>query len=206
MSAPLRKHKSAFTLFETLLGLLLIGVIGAGVVSYAWNMLRARDTIATTAERESEWSTLNHLLGNAVLSARARSSRWDLSGSSGSIRVPCEGMSFNPEGRLGYAGALELRFDGNSHSIVGSLNGVTQQIMGRVSAMTFRYWTGHAWEEQFGVTESRGLPGAIEVCVWYQPPDGHAEDPPSDSGKSPPDHWRIFAVPDGGTSGEESAP
>ena len=189
--------RRGFTLIEMLLAIVLVLALSGAVTTFVWGVIASRDRTAEAARRADEWSRLVTLIDGAVLTSCAQGSGGAFGGNGTSVLIPCRVMRLTPDATAGQGGgaALGVSFESGARAIVVTRGAEREEAMSGVGAVSIRYWDGRAWSDSFAASAAGGLPAAVELAVWL---DTASE--PEDSAaapRHPPDHWRVFAIPDG---------
>jgi prepilin-type N-terminal cleavage/methylation domain-containing protein len=188
--------RRGFTLIEVLLALLLILALSGAVASFVWGVIASRERADRSARLTGDWSRLVSLVEGAVLTSCSRGPDGSFGGSGTSIRIPCRVMHLTAESAGDAGAALGLTFEPGARRIVVTRGTLREPVMSGVDAVSIRYWTGRGWSDSFSPSASGGLPAAVEVSVWTDA-DEAATTSGDEPRRSPPDLWRVFAVPDG---------
>jgi prepilin-type N-terminal cleavage/methylation domain-containing protein len=219
--------RRAFTLFEVLVAIGLIGVLAGALAIFVDDLATTGRVVARANERvrgcDALFAAVEGALQTAVADGGARGA--GVSGTSTSLRV----LSSRTEAAGGTARQIsehafaplavtELRDSAGLVSLGRA--GLSTVLPPSVARVRFRYHDGTGWTDAFDSLQAGALPRAVEVSVWFAAPDaagGEAasdrstrddDAPDSEDGMEeelpPADRVRVFAVPD--AAGEEAAP
>ncbi len=222
-------HQPAFTLLELLLAIGLLALLLGAVGQYAFDVLERRQHLASAMQRLRIADTLIDGVEEASLTciASGPNNQPGIRGSSSELRISARSSWFAPEATLGPV-TFACRFDEAPRSLTIERASGEERFDeisdGLVTRVRFRYWNGRSWHADFDSAQT-GLPGAIEVAIWFDPPSANGTGPsepsedsnadPEDGGPSgfddappaemswpAPDRVRVIAIPDGGPEPE----
>jgi prepilin-type N-terminal cleavage/methylation domain-containing protein len=197
--------RSAFTLLEVLVALMLIAAIAAGGFSLFRGAVAAKERLAADSRRALEVATLESVLRQAVLSSEAGSNAGDFAVSSQSMSIPCRvlRLSQGADRRGPYARRFSLFVDDERGTLLAAWDDEpAAAILEGVSSASFRVFDGRTWLEDFSAARDGGLPLAVEISLRWRPktasPRVAAAAPPdaSEVVEGPADVIIAVAVPD----------
>ena len=186
--------RSAFTLLEVLVALMLIAAIAAGGFSLFRGAVAAKERLAADSRRALEVATLESVLRQAVLSSEAGSNAGDFA----VLR-----LSQGADRRRPYARRFSLFFDDERGTLLAAWDDEpAAAILEGVSSASFRVFDGRTWLEDFSAARDGGLPLAVEISLRWRPktasPRVAADAPPdaSEVVEGPADVIIAVAVPE----------
>jgi len=208
-------RRRAFTLFETLLAIVLIVALSTAVFGFLWTLLQRREQLETVGTRgdglAAMWSRLERDL--ATTFAADGSGASGLRGDASNLTVRSRGVGLDP-GRLATeATGSEFIFRAPAGELTGRTipgQGAAAEVLATgLELVRFRYHDGTEWRDSFDSGSVRALPLAVEVSVWFGTGTAAAPATPPDDidlvgvdeGPSrPADRTRIITIPDGPVS------
>ena len=164
-------QRSAFTLLEVLVALMLIAAIAAGGFSLFRGAVATRERLAADSRRALAVATLESVLRQAVLSSEAGSAAGDFAVSSQSISIPCRVLRLSPsaDGRGPHARRFSLFFDDARGEMLAAWDDEpATRILEGVSSASFRAFDGRTWLEDFSAARDGGLPLALEITLRWR--------------------------------------
>lgn len=208
-------RRRAFTLFETLLAIVLIVALSAAVFGFLWTLLQRRSELDRVGTRGDGlavmWSRLERDLATTFAADGAGAA--GLRGSSSSLLVRARGVGLDP-GRLATeATGSEFVFSAAGGELTGrTIPGsaaAPELLADGLELVKFRYHDGAEWRDSFDSGEAGALPLAVEVSVWFG--GGAASQPTAlpddidlvgseDGPTRPADRVRVITIPDGPVS------
>ncbi|MCE7973014.1 MAG: hypothetical protein DYG92_01625 [Leptolyngbya sp. PLA1] len=208
-------RRRAFTLFETLLAIVLIVALSAAVFGFLWTLLERREQLDTVGARgdglAAMWSRLERDLATTFAADGAGGA--GLRGDSSSLRVRARGVGLDPSSRASEATGSEFVFSASTGQLTGRTipgPGATAEVLATgLELVRFRYHDGAEWRESFDSGSARALPLAVEVSVWFGagpaaaravPPDDIDLVGREDGPARPADRTRVITIPDGPVS------
>lgn len=224
-----RSHSAAFTLIEVLAAIGLLVLLAAAVMSFLGVLRDRQRTVGEAYERQRGLALMMERLDAEVMTCFADSGEAQpgISGTESKVTIGSRGVG------LGSLAAEAMRVSSTQFStfeLAGSDLRVTRTEEAGASPMVlnvqgigkvrFRYHDGVEWQTTFDSVQSKGLPMAIEVSVWFASTLSDAEMPQSSEESEgldedvdvevspvevPPDRVRIFAIPDGVKAGNQQA-
>lgn len=214
-------NRRAFTLIEVIIALSLFAVISVGVVAFVRDLRVQQRSLIRSTQQLEESSKLFDLLerGIATCIADAGFAGAGIQGTPASLRVLSREVGLHSAGRHSDLTAIEIRLDAGGKRIMGQLwtpgadmEPPREPIAESIEDLQFRFHDGTEWQTTFDSLARQGLPGAIEVAIWFEddaPPPastGLADSegfgaPPAEASTVPrrqPDRLRIISVHDSG--------
>ena len=198
-------RRSAFTLLEVLVALVLIAAIAAGGFTLFRGAVTARERLAADSRRALEVATLESVLRQAVLSSEAGSSAGDFAVSAQSMSIPCRvlRLSRGGQGQGPYARRFSIFLDDARGALVAAWDDEpATAILEGVRSASFRAFDGRTWLEDFSAARDGGLPLAVEITLRWRMADASSRAPAeasletSESVDGPADAIIAVAVPD----------
>lgn len=208
----IRKSRG-MSLLELMVGLALMAVLIGGVVGFAFNMIERRDRAHAMMRREEGASAAFTILERALATTFAAPQHEGgipgIVGDAGKIRV----LSRNAvPGESSDMGGIEMRWEPGPAGGVLVCSEVSSsgelekpdRIASDVSRFRLRYRTGRAWSDRMD-SSATGLPGLIEVSLWFTQPGPTSGAAEAEESTRLPDRQRLITIPDGpGVWGEGS--
>lgn len=207
--------RRGFTLFETLLAIVLIVALSAAVFGFLWTLLQRREQLETVGARgdglAAMWSRLERDLATTFAADGAGAA--GLRGNASSLTVRSRGVGLDP-GRLATeATGSEFIFSDAGGELTGRTipgPGATAEVLATgLERVRFRYHDGSEWRESFDSGSARALPLAVEVSVWFGSSSAAEPTTPPDDidlvgldvgPARPADRTRVITIPDGPVS------
>lgn len=170
--------RRAFTLFEVLVAIGLIGVLAGALAIFVDDLATTGRVVARANERvrgcDALFAAVEGALQTAVADGGARGA--GVSGTSTSLRV----LSSRTEAAGGTARQIsehafaplavtELRDSAGLVSLGRA--GLSTVLPASVARVRFRYHDGTGWTDAFDSLQAGALPRAVEVSVWFAAPD-----------------------------------
>ena len=229
--------RRGLTLLEVLIALSLGIVLLGSVTTFAWSQLNSRDRILAAANARRSLTLVIDRLEQDLVSVIAGTSDGQpgLRGDRSSIMIHARGLaprwSDNPSTMIGDLHRLNIGFDPFSGRIemirsphqAGSelLEEDPAALPGLIRDLSFRYYDGEQWVEQWDSLREGRLPMAVEIAAWYGQPELNDQDEfDSDFGstmlederlipdsmvselESVPDRRRVILIPDAAVTGD----
>ncbi|MBL9140906.1 MAG: type II secretion system protein [Phycisphaerae bacterium] len=206
------KARRAFTLFEVLVAVGLIGLLAGALAIFVDDLATTRSFVTRTTERarcaDALFSTLETALQTAVTDGGSLGA--GVSGSATSLRVLSSrtdalGSSAAELTRAAFAPLVATEVRSNGGTVMIGRAGAATMLPAPIAAIEFRYFDGEAWADGIDSLQAGRLPVLVEVSVWF---GGAPDSSPSESedehvletGPKPPrppaDRVRRIAVPD----------
>lgn len=185
MRGQLRSSRDsrAFTLFEVMLAIALVVLLGGGMYGFLWNLLGERDALTrASAEAQAADACLERLEADLLCALAGQADGPGIKGLASEIVVLTRGVSvpLRSDERAGAMGDLhgtQIVFDPFAGQLrarrwtgPGAPAGVFEVISAGVERMRLRYFDGRVWRATFDTAEAGELPVAIEAAVWFGPP------------------------------------
>lgn len=176
-SKVMKCHQRGFTLPEAMLSIAIALGLSGAMFGFIWNLMERAEKMhaLTTRQRESDGLVM-HIEEIAQTCIAGDGGSVGFNGSETSLSVLSRGAMFaenmTPEIVSGLIGT-RLEFDSGSGEVRGSRwsggdgPGPHERIVSGVQRVRFRYHDGNEWLTDFDSTARDGLPGAIEISVWY---------------------------------------
>lgn len=173
------KRRRAFTLFEVLVAIGLIGVLAGALALFVEDLATTRSFVTRTTERarsaDAIFGAVETALQTAVVDGGARGA--GISGTETSLRVlssrtDAVGASAAQLSRAAFAPlvATEVRSSGNT--VMVGRSGASTLLPAPIGAIAIRYFDGEGWVDAFDSIQAGCLPMMVEVSVWFNDPDG----------------------------------
>jgi len=198
------RHRRAFTILEVLAALALLGIL----VSL---MVGSMNTVRTRSDWVRDRSARHHEVSVAIdrLSTALRTTMVDAPGVGAGVRgsetqvvVLTRTGSIDPA-MPGDVASFELRADLDDGVIRGGWKpvlgdgDVSAHELGRGVLTRFRYHDGDAWRTSYDSVQSRRLPSAVEISVWFRSSKPELSEPSeSEYPQREPDRRRVLAIAD----------
>lgn len=205
-------RRGAFTLVEALLALALIAMLGGSLMGFLSEVSNRRRAIDRVSRDEEGVEVVSEQLEASLLCAAAGDVGLGpgIKGDANGVRVVTMGVRApRAEDRgkgFGAARVIEFSFDAGAGVIrarrwsPGEATPEMETVVEHVRQARWRYHDGTAWVDSFDSVASKGLPGAVELAIWYGEPKKDEEGERSSKGEQvepAPDHVKVIVVPDG---------
>lgn len=204
--------RSAFTILEVLVALMLIAAIAAGGFSLFRGALATRERLAADSRRALDLSTLESLLRQAALSSEVGSGAGDFAISARSLSIPCRVLrvAHDPDRAGPYARRFSLFFDESQGTLLAAWDDTpASPILHGLASVSFRAFDGRTWVEDFSASRAGVLPLALELSLRWRPPGSPSSSVrPSTDAVEPPegpaDAVIAVAVPDAAADDDDA--
>jgi len=211
-------RRPAFTLFEVLVAIALLGILATSVVTFVWRIVESRERLARSADAIIGTTMVLERIETDLLTSLAGQGETGIQGTADTLLIRSRSVTMilasdqppdmqGTEYRL-VAGAIEARrWSGEAAA------GTFETMATGIERIRFRFHDGEEWQDSFDSARAGGLPVAIEVAVWLgdgMPPlltPPAADEPqPDETPLTAPDRLRVVAVPDGPVIGARGLP
>lgn len=178
-----RRRPGGFTLFEVILAITLVVLLGGGMYGFLWNLLGERDALTrAAAEAQAADACLERLEADLLCALAGDAGSPGIKGTASELIVLCRGVnvplrSHERAGAMGDLQGTQIVFDPSAGQLrarrwagSGTPAGVFEVLSAGVERVRLRYFDGRVWRAAFDTSESGELPVAIEAAIWFGPP------------------------------------
>lgn len=161
-------RRRAFTVIETLVAIGLLILLASALTAFLFDVQRQRDILARIGEERLAGALVIDTLEESVRHATASAlSGPAFVGDETSLRITARSTvlaTVEPEAEdLSGARTASIAWDEDTGTITIDDEPVTD----RVRRLTLRYHDGDQWLDAYRSADTRALPAAIEVTLWF---------------------------------------
>lgn len=171
--------RRAFTLVEVLVALAMVVLLAGALFTFTWNLQQQSRLVAGALRRQTQAAALFDQLEADLLTATASAQRGGagIVGSARMLTVSTRAsmLAGSALERIGDGRVASYRLDGRNVILKrvpgGGTSGVEGSLCDDVGDLRFRYFDGSTWNERFDSAAAGVLPVAVEVALWWEPPN-----------------------------------